>query len=103
VARNHQYLGANRVIDKLLSDKPKDRSEVAAGKLGVFWHTQGSGKSYSMIFLTEKITARFGKIHLCADDDRTELDGQLFGTFTGCGAATNKKAKARNGKGWKSS
>ncbi|MBW6486727.1 MAG: type I restriction endonuclease subunit R [Syntrophobacterales bacterium] len=100
VARNHQYLGANRVIDKLLSDKPKDQSEVAAGKLGVFLHTQGSGKSYSMIFLTEKIHRKISaKYTFVLMTDRNELDGQLFGTFTGCGAATNKKAKARNGKG----
>lgn len=100
VARNHQYLGVNRVIGKLLSDKPKDRSEVAAGKLGVFWHTQGSGKSYSMIFLTEKIHRKISaKYTFVLMTDRNELDGQLFGTFTGCGAATNKKAKARNGKG----
>ncbi len=100
VARNHQYLGVNRVIAKLLSEKPKDRREVAAGKLGVFWHTQGSGKSYSMIFLTEKIHRRISaKYTFVLMTDRNELDDQLFRTFTGCGAATNKKAKARNGRG----
>ncbi len=55
VARNHQYLGVNRVIARLTSDDPTIKAEVAAGQLGVFWHTQGSGKSYSMLFLTEKI------------------------------------------------
>jgi type I restriction enzyme R subunit len=55
LARNHQYLGVNRVIDRLTSDDPKIKAEVDAGQLGVFWHTQGSGKSYSMVFLTEKI------------------------------------------------
>ena len=55
VARNHQYLGVNRVIDRLTSSDAKVKAEVAEGQLGVFWHTQGSGKSYSMVFLTEKI------------------------------------------------
>lgn len=51
VARNHQYLGVNRVVERLAANDP----EVQAGRLGVFWHTQGSGKSYSMVFLAEKI------------------------------------------------
>jgi type I restriction enzyme, R subunit len=100
VARNHQYLGVNRVIAKLLSEEPGDMAEVAAGRLGVFWHTQGSGKSYSMIFLTEKIHRKIsGKYTFVVMTDRNELDEQIFGTYTGCGAATNKKAKARDGKG----
>ena len=40
VARNHQYLGVNRVIERLTSDDPTIKAEVAAGQLGVFWHTQ---------------------------------------------------------------
>ena len=100
VARNHQYLGVNRVIDKLQSKDPVVRAEVEAGRLGVFWHTQGSGKSYSMIFLTEKIHRKISaKYTFVIMTDRHELDEQIFGTYTGCGAATNKKAKARNGKG----
>jgi len=100
VARNHQYLGVNRVIDKLLSEEPGIQAEVEAGRLGVFWHTQGSGKSYSMIFLTEKIHRKISaKYTFVVMTDRNELDEQIFGTYTGCGAATNKKAKARNGKG----
>ena len=100
VARNHQYLGVNRVIDKLRSEVPAVRTEVEAGRLGVFWHTQGSGKSYSMIFLTEKVHRKISaKYTFVIMTDRNELDDQIFGTYTGCGAATNKKAKARNGKG----
>ncbi len=100
VARNHQYLGVNRVIAKLLSEEPGAQAEVEAGRLGVFWHTQGSGKSYSMIFLTEKMHRRISaKYTFVVMTDRNELDEQIFGTYTGCGAATNKKAKARDGKG----
>ncbi len=100
VARNHQYLGVNRVIAKLLSEEPGAQADVEAGRLGVFWHTQGSGKSYSMIFLTEKIHRRISaKYTFVVMTDRNELDEQIFGTYTNCGAATNKKAKARDGKG----
>lgn len=91
VARNHQYLGVNRAIAKLQSDD----EDVQAGKLGVFWHTQGSGKSYSMVFFCQKahrkISARYTFVLLT---DRKELDEQLFGTFVGCGISTNKKDKA---------
>lgn len=100
IARNHQYLGVNRVLAKLQSEEPGTQAEVAAGRLGVFWHTQGSGKSYSMIFLTEKIHRKVSaKYTFVVMTDRNELDEQIFGTYTGCGAATNKKAKARDGKG----
>jgi len=100
VARNHQYLGVNRVIGRLLTEEPGVRAEIEAGRLGVFWHTQGSGKSYSMIFLTEKIHRKLSaKYTFVIMTDRNELDDQIFRTYTGCGAATNKKAKARNGKG----
>lgn len=54
MARNHQYLGVNRVIDNV-----RDIEDLH-GKLGVFWHTQGSGKSYSMVFLCEKIHRKLG-------------------------------------------
>jgi type I restriction enzyme R subunit len=64
VARNHQYLGVNRVIDRLNSTDPTVQAEVKAGRLGVFWHTQGSGKSYSMVFLTEKIQCKMGSAYI---------------------------------------
>ena len=49
IAKNHQYLGVNNVFEAF-----KNR-EMLQGKLGVFWHTQGSGKSYSMVMLARKI------------------------------------------------
>ncbi len=49
LARNHQYLGVNEAVKAYEARKLKD------GRLGVFWHTQGSGKSYSMVFLAQKI------------------------------------------------
>lgn len=98
VARNHQYLGVNRVIDRLTSTDPAIRAEVAAGKLGVFWHTQGSGKSYSMVFLTEKIHRRISSSwSFVIITDRTELDDQIASTYTNCGRADSKTDQAKNG------
>ncbi|MFN7864217.1 MAG: type I restriction endonuclease subunit R [Curvibacter sp.] len=98
VARNHQYLGVNRVIDRLISVDPKVRTEVAAGQLGVFWHTQGSGKSYSMVFLTEKIHRKISASwSFVVITDRTELDDQIASTYTNCGRANTKTDQAKNG------
>jgi len=55
VAKNHQYLGVNKAIQSL-----KER-EARAGKLGVFWHTQGSGRSYSIVFFTRKVHRTIGR------------------------------------------
>ncbi len=58
------------------------------GRLGVFWHTQGSGKSYSMLFFAEKVRRRVaGDFTFVLMTDRTDLDDQIYKTFTGCGAA----------------
>src|SRR5690606_41666724 len=48
IARNHQFLGVNRAIEAVKERKSRQ------GKLGVFWHTQGAGKSYSMVMFTRK-------------------------------------------------
>ncbi len=52
ITRNHQYLGVNNAIRAVHSIKEN------RGRLGVFWHTQGSGKIFSMVFLTQKILRR---------------------------------------------
>ena len=49
VAKNHQFLGVNKAISAAQQIKANQ------GKLGVFWHTQGSGKSYSMVFFSQKV------------------------------------------------
>jgi len=68
------------------------------GKLGVFWHTQGSGKSYSMAFFAEKvrrkISARFTFLLMT---DRNDLDSQIYRTFVGCGVADDKTPRAATG------
>lgn len=68
------------------------------GKLGVFWHTQGSGKSYSMAFFAEKvrrqISARFTFLLMT---DRNDLDSQIYKTFVGSGVADEKTPRAATG------
>ncbi|NDY90383.1 type I restriction endonuclease subunit R [Ideonella livida] len=98
VPRNHQYLGVNRVIERLTSTDPAVQAEVAQGRLGVFWHTQGSGKSYSMVFLSEKIRRKVSaRYTFVVVTDRTELDGQIAGTYTTTGRASARADQARSG------
>lgn len=88
LARNHQYLGVNEAVEAYKARKLKQ------GKLGVFWHTQGSGKSYSMVFLAEKIRRKFpGTPTIMVLTDRDELNTQISGTFEGCGCLGAIEAK----------
>lgn len=93
VARNHQFLGVNRAIGAV-----GNRGQNL-GKLGVFWHTQGSGKSYSMLFFTRKVHRRIGGNYtFLIVTDRDDLDGQIYGTYVGCGVVGEKDdARAASG------
>ena len=76
IAKNHQYLGVNNTIKALQDIK------LNQGKLGVFWHTQGSGKSVSMIFFTQKVLRKMpGNWTFVLVTDRKELDDQLYKNF----------------------
>jgi type I restriction enzyme R subunit len=102
VARNHQFIGVNKAIDHLLVQRNRLHhgliDKETAQKLGVFWHTQGSGKSYSMVFLCQKINRKLGGSYtFLMVTDRVELDKQIYGTFAGVGATNNKKARASSG------
>lgn len=89
LARNHQYLGVNQAVEMY-----RNRAYVN-GKLGVFWHTQGSGKSYSMLFLACKIRRKFeGSPTIVVLTDREELNKQISDTFENCGVLGNVKAKS---------
>ncbi|GAB6190699.1 type I restriction endonuclease subunit R [Desulfocastanea catecholica] len=69
------------------------------GKLGVFWHTQGSGKSYSMAFFAEKVRRIVpGNFTFVVMTDRNDLDGQIYRTFVGCGVADDQTPRASSGK-----
>lgn len=84
-ARNHQYLGVNEAVESYKARKLKN------GKLGVFWHTQGSGKSYSMVFLARKIKRKFsGSPTFVVLTDREELNQQISDTFEACGCLSSK-------------
>jgi type I restriction enzyme R subunit len=68
------------------------------GKLGVFWHTQGSGKSYSMAFFAEKVRRTVsGKFTFLLMTDRNDLDSQIYATFVGCGIADKQTPRASSG------
>lgn len=102
VARNHQFIGVNKAIAHFKEAKQYTGNGVItsedAQRLGVFWHTQGSGKSYSMVFLTQKILRVFGGGYtFLLITDRKELDKQIYGTFTGVGAVNDKDAHATDG------
>ncbi|MGD8853539.1 MAG: HsdR family type I site-specific deoxyribonuclease [Gammaproteobacteria bacterium] len=87
IAQNHQFIGVNKGFDKFL------RREEFGGKLGVFWHTQGSGKSFSMIFYARKIFRKCqGNFTFVVITDRDDLDGQIYRNFLNTG--TVRKADA---------
>lgn len=80
LARNHQYLGVNEAMKAYADRKLND------GKLGVFWHTQGSGKSYSMVFFAKKVRRKMeGTPTFVILTDREELNKQISDTFENCG------------------
>ncbi len=94
VARNHQYLGVNRAVRSV-----RDRNALE-GQLGVFWHTQGSGKSYSMVFFSQKVHRKLtGNFTFLIVTDREDLDTQLYKTFAGCGIVDNDKDHCRASSG----
>jgi type I restriction enzyme R subunit len=79
--RNHQYLGVNNAI------RAVEAIEHNRGRLGVFWHTQGSGKSYSMVFFSQKVMRKLsGNWTFVVVTDRDELDSQIYKTFADVGA-----------------
>ncbi|GAQ00110.1 type I restriction endonuclease subunit R [Leptolyngbya sp. NIES-2104] len=76
IAQNHQFIGVNRAIESFTDRKAKE------GKLGVFWHTQGSGKSFSMIFYARKIFRKLkGNFTFVVITDREDLDRQIYRNF----------------------
>lgn len=94
IARNHQFLGVNRAIESV-----KER-ESRQGKLGVFWHTQGAGKSYSMVMFARKIHRKLGgNFTFVVLTDREDLDTQIYKTFAGCGVVDNDKEPCRAASG----
>lgn len=76
IAKNHQYLGVNNLMESV-----KNRKELN-GKLGVFWHTQGSGKSFSMVMFARKVKRKIvGNFTFLIITDRADLDTQIHKNF----------------------
>lgn len=86
IAKNHQYLGVNNLMESV-----KKRKELK-GKLGVFWHTQGSGKSYSMVMFTRKVKRKLeGNFSFLIVTDRVDLDTQIHKNFIRTGVVDSKE------------
>ena len=88
VAKNHQFLGVNAAFQAVKDIKGN------AGRLGVFWHTQGSGKTGSMVFFAQKVFRKLpGNFTFLLVTDRQELDDQVYQTFARAGAITETEDK----------
>lgn len=82
-AKNHQFLGVNNAIESMQSIKKNQ------GRLGVFWHTQGSGKSFSMGFFSQKVLRKLpGNWTFLVITDRNDLDSQIYKNFASTGIVT---------------
>ena len=88
LAQNHQFLGVNNAIAATLAAR-----SAGHGRGGVFWQTQGSGKSFAMVFFSQKILRRIpGNWTFVIVTDRTELDDQIATTFKATGAVSASEA-----------
>jgi type I restriction enzyme R subunit len=88
IGQNHQFLGVNNAIEATLNARDEGH-----GRGGVFWQTQGSGKSFSMVFFAQKILRKHpGNWTFVIITDRVELDEQIARTFAACGAVTDANA-----------
>ena len=84
IGQNHQFLGVNNAIASML-----EAGKLGHGRGGVFWQTQGSGKSFSMVFFAQKVLRKMpGNWTFVVATDRVELDVQIAKTFKACGAVS---------------
>ena len=87
IAQNHQFLGVNNAIASMLEAR-----KMGHGRGGVFWQTQGSGKSFSMVFYAQKVLRKLtGNWTFVVVTDRTELDEQIAKTFKAVGAVSDSE------------
>jgi type I restriction enzyme R subunit len=84
IGQNHQFLGVNNTIASMLAAR-----KLGHGRGGVFWQTQGSGKSFSMVFFAQKVLRKVpGNWTFVIVTDRVELDDQIAKTFKASGAVS---------------
>ncbi len=92
VGKNHQFLGVNNAIEAVRDLRGNQ------GRLGVFWHTQGSGKSYSMVLFAQKILRKIpGNWTFVIVTDRIDLDRQIYTNFVNVGALTEPEERIHAG------
>lgn len=77
IAAYHQYYAVNKAVTSTIHAADKNENK----KAGVVWHTQGSGKSLSMVFYTGKLVKAMNNPTVIVITDRNDLDDQLFDTF----------------------
>ncbi len=88
LGQNHQFLGVNNAIAATLAARKQGH-----GRGGVFWQTQGSGKSLAMVFFAQKILRKIpGNWTFVVVTDRVELDDQIAKTFKACGAVSETES-----------
>ena len=78
LAAYHQYFAVGKAMARTKT------AVEGNGKIGVFWHTQGSGKSFSMVFYAHQLVQRLPEVTIVVVTDRKDLDDQLFGQFSRC-------------------
>jgi len=89
LGQNHQFLGVNNAIASMLEARQQGH-----GRGGVFWQTQGSGKSFSMVFFAQKVLRKLaGNWTFVVVTDRVELDDQIAKTFKAVGAVSEAEGK----------
>jgi type I restriction enzyme R subunit len=87
IGQNHQFLGVNNAIEAMLTAR-----KMGHGRGGVFWQTQGSGKSFSMVFFAQKVLRKMeGNWTFVIVTDRVELDDQIAKTFKATGAVSESE------------
>jgi len=90
ISQNHQFLGVNNAIASMLEAR-----KLGHGRGGVFWQTQGSGKSFSMVFFAQKVLRKLaGNWTFVVVTDRVELDEQIAKTFKATGAVSEAEGDA---------
>jgi len=93
IGQNHQFLGVNNAIDSMLRAR-----QSGHGRAGVFWHTQGSGKSLAMVFFSQKVLRKLpGNWTFVVVTDRVELDIQIAKTFKAAGTIKGDECHAESG------
>ena len=78
LAAYHQYFAVNKTLQRTFA------ALKGNGKIGVFWHTQGSGKSFSMVFYAHLLVQQLPEVTIVVVTDRKDLDEQLCGQFSRC-------------------